>query len=171
MFGWFYLISVFGFVIFLVSLALSRIRRRSVSGRRIVRPSYASFLEVSMLLAAGFGVGLVCYRHGRAPCRTIRATLPSVTCRGRRLSPRATPSNMPFFDWGVHQWASFSVVGLIIAYFQFRKGQAGLVSSVLSSVTAKHPKVRRYGPSSGCLRGGGHRDGGRERRWGLVCCR
>ncbi|BBI53171.1 hypothetical protein HORIV_55920 [Vreelandella olivaria] len=35
-------------------------------------------------------------------------------------------------------------MGLIIAYFQFRKGQAGLVSSVLSSITAKNPKIRPY---------------------------
>jgi choline/carnitine/betaine transport len=97
-----------------------------------------------MLLAAGFGVGLVFYGMAEPMQHYLKppfGDMPGETPESARYAIQYA-----FFNWGVHQWAAFSVVGLIIAYFQFRKGQAGLVSSVLSSVTAKHPKVRRYGP-------------------------
>ncbi|AOM01163.1 BCCT family transporter [Cobetia marina] len=143
MFGWFYLISVFGFVIFLVSLALSKYGKIRL-GPQDCRPSYSFFSWVSMLLAAGFGVGLVFYGMAEPMQHYLKppfGDMPGETPESARYAIQYA-----FFNWGVHQWAAFSVVGLIIAYFQFRKGQAGLVSSVLSSVTAKHPKVRRYGP-------------------------
>ncbi|AVV32923.1 MAG: BCCT family transporter [Cobetia sp.] len=143
MFGWFYLISVFGFVIFLISLALSKYGKIRL-GPQDSRPSYTFFSWVSMLLAAGFGVGLVFYGMAEPMQHYLKppfADMPGETPESARYAIQYA-----FFNWGVHQWAAFSVVGLIIAYFQFRKGQAGLVSSVLSSVTAKHPKVRRYGP-------------------------
>jgi len=37
-----------------------------------------------------------------------------------------------FFHWGVSQWSVFAIVGLIIAYFQFRRNADGLISTSLS---------------------------------------
>ncbi|WP_277985022.1 BCCT family transporter [Salinicola tamaricis] len=142
-FGWFYLISVFGFVIFLVVLAFSKYGKIRL-GPQDSKPTYGFFSWVSMLLAAGFGVGLVFY--GMAEPMTHYLNPRSAMSRGPRPRRRATPIQYSFFNWGIHQWAAFSVVGLIIAYYQFRKGQAGMVSNVLSSVTAKRPKLRRLGP-------------------------
>jgi glycine betaine transporter len=34
-----------------------------------------------------------------------------------------------FFHWGLHPWAIYTVIGLALAYFQFRKGYKGLISS------------------------------------------
>ncbi|TVU70142.1 MULTISPECIES: BCCT family transporter [Cobetia] len=144
MFGWFYLISVFGFIIFLVSLALSKYGKIRL-GPQESRPSYSFFSWVSMLLAAGFGVGLVFYGMAEPMQHYLKppfGDMPGETPEAARYAIQYA-----FFNWGVHQWAAFSVVGLIIGYFQFRKGQAGLVSSVLSSVTAKHPAARRFGPA------------------------
>jgi len=45
-----------------------------------------------------------------------------------------------FFHWGVSQWAAFSLVGLIIAFFQFRKDRPGLVSTMVEPVTKNLPK-------------------------------
>ena len=47
------------------------------------------------------------------------------------------------------QWAGFSIVGLIIAYFQFRKNESGLVSTVLAPLTNKLPKPARQPTSDG----------------------
>jgi choline/carnitine/betaine transport len=141
LFGWFYLFSVFGFVVFLVGLALSKYGKVRL-GPQDSTPSYSFFSWISMLLAAGFGVGLVFYGMAEPMTHYISppyGDVPSETQAAARYAIQYS-----YFNWGVHQWAAFSVVGLIIAYFQFRKGQAGLVSSVLSSVTAKHPRVRPY---------------------------
>ncbi|WZL75064.1 BCCT family transporter [Clostridiaceae bacterium 35-E11] len=38
--------------------------------------------------------------------------------------------NYTFFHWGLHPWASYAVVALPLAYFQFRRGMPGLISSI-----------------------------------------
>ncbi|WP_092826458.1 BCCT family transporter [Vreelandella subterranea] len=141
LFGWFYLFSVFGFVVFLFGLALSKYGKVRL-GPQDSRPNYTFFSWISMLLAAGFGVGLVFYGMAEPMFHYIDPPYGDVTAETEASARYAIQYS--YFNWGIHQWAAFSVVGLIIAYFQFRKGQAGLVSSVLSSVTAKHPRIRPY---------------------------
>ncbi|TDX31441.1 choline/carnitine/betaine transport [Modicisalibacter xianhensis] len=143
-FGWFYLFSVFGFVLFLFVLAFSKYGKIKL-GPQDSSPSYSFFSWVAMLLAAGFGVGLVFY--GMAEPMTHYLHPPYGDVEPETAAAARYAIQYSFFNWGVHQWAAFSMVGLIIAYFQFRKGQAGLVSSVLAPVTAKYPKSRRYAPA------------------------
>ena len=141
LFGWFYLFSVFGFVIFLFGLALSKYGKVRL-GPQDSRPNYTFFSWISMLLAAGFGVGLVFYGMAEPMFHFIEPPYGDRTAETEAAARYAIQYS--YFNWGIHQWAAFSIVGLIIAYFQFRKGQAGLVSSVLSSITAKNPKIRPY---------------------------
>lgn len=141
LFGWFYLFSVFGFVVFLFGLALSKYGKVRL-GPQDSRPNYSFFSWISMLLAAGFGVGLVFYGMAEPMLHYIAPPYGDMEAETEASARYAIQYS--YFNWGIHQWAAFSVVGLIIAYFQFRKGQAGLVSSVLSSVTAKYPKARPY---------------------------
>jgi len=142
-FGWFYLFSVVGFVLFLVGLALSKYGKIRL-GPQDSKPTYSYFSWIAMLLAAGFGVGLVFY--GMAEPMTHYLNPPFGDVEPETPAAARYAIQYSFFNWGIHQWAAFSIVGLIIAYFQFRKGQAGLVSSVLSSVTAKRPKLRKWAP-------------------------
>jgi choline/carnitine/betaine transport len=141
LFGWFYLFSIFGFVVFLLGLAFSKYGKIRL-GPQDSTPNYSFFSWISMLLAAGFGVGLVFY--GMAEPMSHYMTPPYDDVEPESVEAARYAIQYTYFNWGIHQWAAFSVVGLIIAYFQFRKGQAGLVSSVLSSVTAKYPRVRPY---------------------------
>ncbi|MCM2131706.1 BCCT family transporter [Larsenimonas rhizosphaerae] len=141
-FGWFYLISVFGFVIFLLSLAISKYGKIRL-GPQESKPTYSFFSWVSMLLAAGFGVGLVFY--GMAEPMTHFMNPPFGDVEGQTPEAGRLAIQYAFFNWGVHQWAAFAIVGLIIAYTQFRKGQTGMVSTVLSPLTARLPQGRRIG--------------------------
>src|SRR5699024_11786025 len=36
-----------------------------------------------------------------------------------------------YFHWGLHVWAMYGVVALSLAFFQFRKGEPGLISATL----------------------------------------
>lgn len=136
-FGWLYLISVFGFVVFLVVLACSRYGKIRL-GAPYSEPEYSFFSWVSMLLAAGFGVGLVFYGLAEPVSHFLNppyGDMPGGTPEAARYAIQYS-----FFHWGLSQWAGFSVVGLIIAYFQFRKEREGLVSTVLGSLTEKLPE-------------------------------
>ncbi|SDL36691.1 choline/carnitine/betaine transport [Modicisalibacter muralis] len=144
LFGWFYMFSVFGFVVFLLALALSKYGKIRL-GPQDCRPSYSFFSWISMLLAAGFGVGLVFY--GMAEPMTHYLNPPYGMVEPQTNASARLAIQYSFFNWGIHQWAAFSVVGLIIAYFQFRKGQPGLVSTVMQPVIAKRPKLRSFAPA------------------------
>jgi glycine betaine transporter len=131
-FGWFYLASVFGFVVALVYLACSRYGAIRL-GAPDSRPDFSYVSWVAMLLAAGFGIGLVFYGMAEPMSHYLEppyGMIPGGTEASARLAMQYS-----FFNWGVHQWAAFSIVGLIIAYYQFRKHEPGLVSTVLRPVT------------------------------------
>ena len=141
-FGWFYLVSVFGFVLSLVYLALSKYGAIRL-GKPDSRPEYSYFSWISMLLAAGFGVGLVFYGVAEPMSHYSRPPY-GMTVENDTEAARIA-MQYAFFDWGVHQWAAFSVVGLIIGFYQFRKDKRGLVSVVLKPVTERLPASEKLG--------------------------
>jgi glycine betaine transporter len=140
--GWFYLASVFGFVLVLVFLAFSRYGEIRL-GEPDQEPEFSFFSWVAMLLAAGFGVGLVFYGVAEPMMHYLKppyGMIPGETEASARLAIQYS-----FFNWGVHQWSAFAVVGLIIAFYQFRRGKPGLVSTVLQPVTRRLPGSRWLG--------------------------
>jgi len=140
-FGWLYLVSVFGFVLFLFGLALSRYGKIRL-GEPYSDPEYSFFSWVSMLLAAGFGVGLVFYGLAE-PLQQYLNPPPFGSIEPESAESARYAIQYSFFHWGIHQWAAFSIVGLIVAYFQFRKKKSGLVSTVLRPMTNKLPEKSR----------------------------
>ena len=42
-----------------------------------------------------------------------------------------------FFHWGLHVWAMYAIVALSLAFFQFRKGEPGLISATLKPIFGK----------------------------------
>ena len=60
LFGWLYLLSVFIFCIFLFVIAISKYGKMTLGGREPVA-QYNILTWLCMLLATGFGVGLVFY--------------------------------------------------------------------------------------------------------------
>jgi glycine betaine transporter len=57
-FGWFYLLAVLIFVLFLLALAIGKYGKIRL-GRDDERPEYPFFTWIGMLFSAGFGIGLV----------------------------------------------------------------------------------------------------------------
>ena len=115
--GWFYLLAVGVFVIFLLSLALSPLGRIRLGPDDSV-PDYRFGTWVAMLFSGGMGIGIVFY--GVAEPITHFAFPPDAEAG----SPQAARDAMEvtFFHWGVHAWAIYAVVGLALAYFSFRQG-------------------------------------------------
>ena len=91
-----------------------------------------------MLLSAGFGVGLVFY--GMAEPIQHLMEPPHGQAEPGSTAAASLAMQYSFFHWGVSQWAAFSLVGLIIAFFQFRKDRPGLVSTMVEPVTKNLPK-------------------------------
>ncbi|WP_400163426.1 glycine betaine uptake BCCT transporter [Brevibacillus sp. TJ4] len=127
-FGWFYLLVTFGFLIFCIYLAFSKYGHIRL-GSDDDEPEYSSFTWFAMLFSAGMGIGLVFWgvaeplSHYYSPPLGI----PAGTADAARAALRYS-----FFHWGLHPWAIYSVIALVLAYFQYRKGAPGLVSATFS---------------------------------------
>lgn len=123
-FGWFYLLTGITFVGFLVLLALSNYGKVKL-GKDSEKPAYSTLSWVAMLFSAGMGVGLVFW--GVAEPVIFYDTPPY----GSPHSDNAAVVGMQhaLFHWGIHPWAIYGVIGLSLAYFQFRRGFPALISS------------------------------------------
>ncbi|KJS19222.1 MAG: glycine/betaine ABC transporter permease [Clostridiaceae bacterium BRH_c20a] len=124
-FGWFYLSTSFGFLIFVIYLAFSPFGKIKL-GRDEEKPEFSDFTWISMLFSAGMGIGLVFWgvaeplNHYINPPQGLTGGTPEAAALALRYS---------FFHWGLHPWAIYTLIALAIAYFNFRKGFSGLISS------------------------------------------
>ena len=129
-FGWFYLWVVLGLVALAFFLAFSRYGDLKL-GEEDDEPEFSVGAWFSMLFAAGMGIGLVFW--GVAEPVSHYVSSPPGVAPG---TPEAANVAMryAFFHWGLHPWAIYGVVGLAIAFFQFRRKAAPLVSSVTEAL-------------------------------------
>ncbi|MBQ9664952.1 MAG: BCCT family transporter [Bacteroidaceae bacterium] len=127
-FGWLYILSVVTFVGFCLWISFSKYGQVKL-GKDDEWPEFSNFSWYSMLFCGSTGIGLVFWSiaeplsHYAAPPYGIEAG----TMEAIDFSIRTC-----YLHWGVTQWVCFAVVGLGIAYFQFRKGRNAQLSNLLS---------------------------------------
>lgn len=129
-FGWLYLWVVLGLVLLAIVLAASRYGDLKL-GDEDDEPQFSFGAWFSMLFAAGMGIGLVFW--GVAEPLSHYAVPPPGLATG---TPEAANTAMryAFFHWGLHPWAIYGVVGLAMAFFQFRRGGSALVSTATEAL-------------------------------------
>lgn len=115
--GWFYILSVALFLLFVIAVAMSKLGNIKL-GPDHSEPDYSYASWFAMLFSAGMGIGLMFYGvaepvlHFLSPPDADPASIEAA-----RESMRIT-----FFHWGFHAWAIYAVVALSLAYFAFRQG-------------------------------------------------
>ena len=116
-FGWFYMLSVGIFTFFTIFLAISPFGRFKL-GPDQSKPSYSYLSWFAMLFSAGMGIGLMFWGVAEP---VMHFTSPPI---GEKQSIESAREAMKitFFHWGLHAWAIYAVVGLVLAYFSFRHG-------------------------------------------------
>lgn len=115
--GWFYMLAVGIFVIFLLGVALSRLGTVKLGPDDAV-PDYKYGTWIAMLFSAGMGIGIVFY--GVAEPIMHYSQPPSAAPHSAEAARQAM--EITFFHWGVHAWAIYAVLGLALAYFGYRRG-------------------------------------------------
>ncbi|WP_332691125.1 BCCT family transporter [Halalkalibacter lacteus] len=124
-FGWFYMLSTAFFVLFVIVLAISPLGKIRL-GKTDERPDYSWYSWIGMLFAAGIGVGFVFWGVAEPVLYYFDTPMgfspetPDAAVAGLRYA---------VFHWALHPWAIFSIVGLTLAYVQFRKERPALISS------------------------------------------
>jgi glycine betaine transporter len=90
------------------------------------RPQFSTVSWLTMLFAAGMGVGLLFY--GATEPLTHYQILSTRLGRDIAAEHALFITN---FNWGFHAWSIYGITALTIAYFSYRKGRPGLISSPL----------------------------------------
>jgi len=136
-FGWFYMLSVAFFLVFIVGIAMTRWGNIKL-GPDHADPQYSFPAWFAMLFSAGYGIALLFFGvaepvlHYSSPPAGAAETVDSA----------AQAMQIAFFHWGFHIWAIYGLVGLVLAYFAFRHGLP------LSIRSALYPLIgdKIYGP-------------------------
>jgi len=124
-FGWFYMLITAFFVLFVIVLAISPYGNIRL-GKPDDRPEFSWLSWIGMLFAAGIGVGFVFFGVAE-PLLYYIDTPVGIEPETREAATAALRYSS--YHWALHPWAIFSIVGLTLAYVQFRKGRPALISS------------------------------------------
>ncbi|MCP4877628.1 MAG: BCCT family transporter [Gammaproteobacteria bacterium] len=121
--GWFIMLAASFMLIVSIWLALSRYGRIRL-GQDDDEPEFSTISWLTMLFAAGMGVGLLFW--GSAEPLTHFDLIKNYEESGAAAGQALFVTN---FHWGLHAWAIYALTGLVIAYFGFRRGCPSLIGS------------------------------------------
>ncbi|WP_028629302.1 BCCT family transporter [Metapseudomonas resinovorans] len=136
-FKWFYLALVSGVLGLLIYLMFSRYGQIKL-GRDEDAPEFSFGSWIAMLFSGGMGIGLIFWSVAEPMWHY--AGNPFAT--GLTDEAATTSMRITLFHWGLHPWAIFTVVGLGLAYFAYRKGLPLTMRSILYPLIGD----RIYGP-------------------------
>ncbi|TRW50222.1 BCCT family transporter [Aliidiomarina halalkaliphila] len=135
--GWYYVMVVALFLIFVAYLAFSRFGLIKL-GPDHSTPDYSYKSWFAMLFSAGMGIGLMFFGVAEPVMHYIA---PPVGV-GENFDAAREAMNITFFHWGLHAWAIYAVVALSLAYFAFRHNLPLTIRSSLYPLIGD----RIYGP-------------------------
>ena len=113
--NWVYVWVVTIFVLFLLFLFFSKYGAIRL-GDNDSEPEYSFFSWISMLFAAGMGIGLMYFGVAEPIGHFSDPTFAALDEVKRAKNAQL----YTFFHWGIHAWAVYGVVGLSLAYFTYR---------------------------------------------------
>ncbi|QKF78004.1 BCCT family transporter [Arcobacter defluvii] len=125
-FGWLYMLSVGIFTFFALFLAVSPFGKFKL-GPDQSKPAYSNLSWFAMLFSAGMGIGLMFWGVAEPVMHYVSPPV------GEKQSIESAKfaMNTLFFHWGLHAWAIYAIVGLVLAYFSFRHGLPLSIRSAL----------------------------------------
>lgn len=135
--SWFYVLTVAIIITLVAFLGISRYGEIKL-GPDHSEPDYSYSSWFAMLFSAGMGIGLMFFGVAEP---VMHFTSPPMaepgSIEGAKEAMRVT-----FFHWGLHAWSIYAIVGLILAYFSFRRGLPLTLRSALYPIIGK----KIYGP-------------------------
>lgn len=132
-FGWFYIFIIVGMIAFCLYLLFSKYGHIKL-GKEDDEPEYSLPAWFAMLFSAGMGIGLVFFTTAETISHAFISSPNAVPGSEQAIRDALQYTSL---HWGFHGWAMYSVVGLILAYFKFRKGAPGLISATLIPIFGK----------------------------------
>ncbi len=129
-FGWFFMLSVSIFIIFLAWAGLGRYGDIPL-GQDGEKPEFTFTSWIAMLFSCGIGIGFIFW--GVAEPLYHYTSTPYLAQSG---TPAAAPVAMQIslLHWGIHGWACYAIAGLAIAYTTYRLKMPLSISNSLHGI-------------------------------------
>ncbi|MCT4709301.1 choline BCCT transporter BetT [Enterobacteriaceae bacterium H11S18] len=135
--SWFYVLAVALILLSVTYLGLSRYGNIRL-GPDHAQPDFSYVSWFAMLFSAGMGIGLMFFGVSEPVMHYLNPPVGTPeTVEAAKQAMRLT-----FFHWGLHAWAIYAIVGLILAFFSYRHGLPLTLRSALYPIIGN----RIYGP-------------------------
>ncbi|PWF24782.1 BCCT family transporter [Corticimicrobacter populi] len=135
--SWFYILAVALILMAAIFCMVSRYGNIKL-GPDHSQPDYSNITWFAMLFCAGMGIGLMFFGVAEPLMHTLQPPVGDAsTATAAREAMQIT-----FFHWGLHAWAIYAMVALILAFFAFRHGLPLTLRSALYPLIGE----RIYGP-------------------------
>lgn len=125
-FGWYYMLVICGYLVFVVALAFSDFGKLKLGGKDD-HPDFSYGAWAGMLFSSGIGISLLYFGASEPLDHYLNP-------------PEGTPGSLEaarqglqltFLHWGLHGWAIYALVGLAVGYFAYRHNQPLALRSAL----------------------------------------
>lgn len=113
--SWFYILAVGIILVGMVYLSFSRFGDIRL-GPDHAKPDYDLVTWFAMLFSTGMGIGIMFF----GVAEPVMHFLEPPTGAGGTVQAAREALELTFFHWGLHAWAIYASVGLMLAYFGYR---------------------------------------------------
>ncbi|MDO5668645.1 MAG: BCCT family transporter [Corynebacterium sp.] len=137
--GWFYILGVTVFLLFLFVIAISRYGHVRL-GADDERPEYSTPVWFAMLFAAGIGTILMFWGVAEPISHFANPPMGDVSPESTEAARQAIA--ITHYHFGLHTWTIFALPALCFAYFIYKRKMPPRVSSIFSPLLGS----RVYGP-------------------------
>jgi choline/glycine/proline betaine transport protein len=131
-FGWFYILLSTSILVFVIFVGVSRLGRTRL-GPEHSRPEFSTFAWASMLFAAGIGTDLMFF----AVVEPVTQYLTPPRGEGGTLEAAQDATVWTLFHYGINGWAMYSLMGMALAYFAYRRNLPLAIRSALYPIFGK----------------------------------
>ena len=114
--SWFYILAVGIILVGMVYLSFSRFGDIRL-GPDHAKPDYDLVTWFAMLFSTGMGIGIMFF----GVAEPVMHFLEPPTGAGGTVQAAREALELTFFHWGLHAWAIYASVGLMLAYFGYRQ--------------------------------------------------
>ncbi len=135
--SWYYVMVIAVILVCTLTIAFTRFGDIKL-GPDHAEPEYSFVSWFAMLFAAGMGIGLMFFGVAEPVLHFLNPPLDE----GGTMAAAREAMTLTFFHWGLHAWATYAVVAMMLAYFSFRHGLPLTLRSALYPLIGD----RIYGP-------------------------
>ncbi|MEY0317269.1 BCCT family transporter, partial [Providencia rettgeri] len=115
--SWFYILAVALILLTVAYLGLSRFGQIKL-GPDHAQPQFSYLSWFAMLFSAGMGIGLMFF----GVAEPVMHYLAPPVGDPQTVQAAREAMEITFFHWGLHAWAIYAIVALILAFFSYRHG-------------------------------------------------